>query len=978
MPSKDNIKSFDSAKKKSATTKSAVKKTTTKRPSSTKASSAKTASDRSKQSGRAAQSAAKNTTKKKTASNIKAMPSYKETKHEINENHKIEQLREREEKRIIRKENKERKREEQAEKSTLRKQKRSERKIARRENYVDTVSDKVVNEVIGIIFIGLGIFMFMCLFGISTGVFGEMINACMHGLFGYFSYILPIIVIVGGVLCMVSASKTIKVIRLVFAIGAVALLASWLQIFPYESGKFDNDTFMIFLKSTYNKGLDSVGTGALFSAITFLGVQLFGFAGAKLLIGLFFVAFVLVVTNQSLSKITRRVIDKTKANYKANKEKERTLARSEIKAINNKPRQGERANVAQKRAGNINKVEYSEPPFTKRNEQNIADDVTYEEQSQVLYNSNNFNQGTSEQISDEYVSTEKAEQRKSNIIGFNDFVQKREQHAGISNESEHVDNEQYSESHPTIVEMPEFTGEKRKMNVTIDGEIIDDGSTESIAAPVDESQKSIPYIFPSLDLLEPPQANQTSPVDEEEVYAKARAIEQTLSDFGIGGKVNNITHGPVITRYEYSVPSGTKMSKVTSLDKELAYSLECSSIRIEAPIPNKAAIGIEVPNKKRSTVYMRELLESPEFVKKDSLLAFAVGKDIAGNIIIGDISKMPHTLISGATGSGKSVFVNCILLSILYKASPMDVKLIMVDPKKVEFEKYKGIPHLLFPVVSNPKRAAGVLQWCVKEMEDRYEKMAKMGVRDLRRYNQIMKNDPSDDPDLQPLPLIVIVIDELSDLMVVAGDDVEDSIYRLAQMARAAGMYLIIATQRPSVDVITGVIKANIPSRIALKVASPHDSRTIIDSVGAEQLLGNGDMIYKPQGLDRSLRVQGAWVSDDDVENVVDFIRNQNIEMQTVQQESLEDKITEIDKKFVEAGNMDELLPEAIAFVVKEGEASVSMLQRRFRIGHGRAGNLIDEMEKRGVVGPHLGSKPREVLISKDEYDLGFTPDEIR
>ena len=322
------------------------------------------------------------------------------------------------------------------------------------------------------------------------------------------------------------------------------------------------------------------------------------------------------------------------------------------------------------------------------------------------------------------------------------------------------------------------------------------------------------------------------------------------------------------------------------------------------------------------------------------------------------------------------MFINCILLSILYKASPSDVKLIMVDPKKVEFEKYKGIPHLMFPVVSNPKRAAGVLAWCVKEMEERYEKMARVGVRDLRRYNQLMKSSPSDDPELKPLPLIVIVIDELSDLMVVAGDEVEDSIYRLAQMARAAGMYLIIATQRPSVDVITGVIKANIPSRIALKVASPHDSRTIIDSIGAEQLLGNGDMIYKPQGLDRSLRVQGAWVSDDDVENVVEFIRNQNIEPEEVQQESLESRITEIDKKFVDAANTDELLEEAIAFVVKEQEASVSMLQRRFRIGHGRAGNLIDEMEKRGVVGPHLGSKPREVLISREEFEIGFTPDE--
>ena len=802
----------------------------------------------------------------------------------------------------------------------------------------------------------------MCLLDISTGVIGDVIDQCLHGLFGYFSYILPVVVIVGGILCIISANKPIKIGRLVATFIAVALFIAWMQTFPYSSGKFDDETLMIFMKSAYNKGLDSVGTGALFSIITFAAVQLFGMAGAKLLLFLAFFAAMLVVTNQSLSKITKHIIDKVKRNYKVHKEKERELARSEMKTINNKAtrqqRNEEPAAVHSIPNNRQDVNDYSQPPAFKRSKQKAQPENTEEQEEQ-----------------------EAERESKPRIINFNRRGDNPPEAQKPDYEEEEYDEPQDAEaeeeSRPTIIEMPEVMGKKRPVNVTVDGEILDDDSIESIAAPVEKSKiKEQPYIFPSVDLLEKPKTSQISPVDEEEVYAKAKAIEQTLSDFGIGGKVNNITHGPVITRYEYSVPSGTKMSKVTSLDKELAYSLECSSIRIEAPIPNKAAIGIEVPNKTRSTVYMRELLESPEFVKKDSLLAFAVGKDIAGNIIIGDIAKMPHTLISGATGSGKSVFINCILLSILYKASPSDVKLIMVDPKKVEFEKYKGIPHLMFPVVSNPKRAAGVLAWCVKEMEERYEKMAKVGVRDLRRYNQLMKSSPSDDPDLKPLPLIVIVIDELSDLMVVAGDEVEDSIYRLAQMARAAGMYLIIATQRPSVDVITGVIKANIPSRIALKVASPHDSRTIIDSIGAEQLLGNGDMIYKPQGLDRSLRVQGAWVSDDDVENVVEFIRNQNIEPEEVQQESLESRITEIDKKFTDAANTDDLLEEAIAFVVKEQEASVSMLQRRFRIGHGRAGNLIDEMEKRGVVGPHLGSKPREVLISREEFEIGFTPDE--
>lgn len=929
MPSKDNIKSFDTAKRKTASAKKTNSKGTAK-PSAQKTSQAKTQ---------------KSNSASKKSHNIKNMTSYKDAKFEIEERRKIEHLEEKEQNRITKKEEKLRKESKALQNREERRKKRAERKAQRKEGYQDTFSDKIVNEVIGIIFIGLGIFMFMCLLDISTGVVGSVIDQCLHGLFGYFSYILPAVVILGGVLCIISANKPIKIGRLIVAFIAVVLFASWLQVFPYSNGKFDDETFMIFMKSAYNKGLDSVGTGALFSIITYGAVQLFGMAGAKLLLFLLFFAAMLIVTNQSLSRLTKLVIERVKENYKTHREKERELARSEMTTVNKPGQRTPKPAIHKNEASET----YSEPPDFRA----------------VKRTSSTFQKNTQAE----------EEPRRPNIIRFD--AKRTDTEPEYEDEQDYDESETQEESRPTITEMPEFTGERRPVNVTVDGEILDDDSVESIAAPVEKSKiKTVPYIFPSVDLLEKPKANQVSPVDEEEVFAKAKAIEQTLSDFGIGGKVNNITHGPVITRYEYSVPSGTKMSKVTSLDRELAYSLECSSIRIEAPIPNKAAIGIEVPNKTRSTVYMRELLESPEFVKKDSLLAFAVGKDIAGNIIIGDIAKMPHTLISGATGSGKSVFINCILLSILYKASPSDVKLIMVDPKKVEFEKYKGIPHLMFPVVSNPKRAAGVLAWCVKEMEERYEKMARVGVRDLRRYNQLMKSSPSDDPELKPLPLIVIVIDELSDLMVVAGDEVEDSIYRLAQMARAAGMYLIIATQRPSVDVITGVIKANIPSRIALKVASPHDSRTIIDSIGAEQLLGNGDMIYKPQGLDRSLRVQGAWVSDDDVENVVEFIRNQNIEPEEVQQESLESRITEIDRKFVDAANTDELLEEAIAFVVKEQEASVSMLQRRFRIGHGRAGNLIDEMEKRGVVGPHLGSKPREVLISREEFEIGFTPDE--
>lgn len=959
MPTKDNIKQFNTAKRAGT-----AKKNGTNTKKNIKGGT--------------------QVSKKKTSSSVKkssqSTVSYRDMKHEINERHKIENLQNREEKRVARNEDRRRRQVKSQQNRRIRKEKRAERQANRKEGFEYTFSNKVASEAVGILLIGFGIFMFMCLLSSATGFLGKFINEFLHGFFGYFSYVLPIAVIVGGVIMIINATRSasVKMGKAVVAVIGIYLLLAWLQLFPYSNGKFDDDTFMIFIKSTYNKGLDSVGTGMLASLLSYWVVYLFGMAGAKFLLLLCVVASVLFATNRSLGRMTQLLVGNFKEKERVRKEKERVLARSGMHNIN-RPQSRPTINgndgtgSAQRKTQSAvqNQVEYTEPPisgFTKKKAM-ISESEYEESKSEVGVNEQSYNESdVRESVA---VHHDEPKQRKNNIINLKTVIKKSGEQTKRQNDYAE------EESRPTITEMPEITGEERRMNVTVDGEILDDGSVQSVAAPVDDgADNKMQYIFPSLDLLETPSDNGVDPIDEDEVYEKARAIEQTMSDFGIAAKVINITHGPVITRYECSVPSGTKMSKVTSLDKELAYSLECASIRIEAPIPNKAAIGIEVPNQKRSTVYLRELLESPEFVKKESLLAFAVGKDIAGNIIIGDIAKMPHTLICGATGSGKSVFVNGILMSLLYKASPSDVKLIMVDPKKVEFEKYRGIPHLLFPVVSNPKRAAGVLAWCVKEMEDRYEKMAKVGVRDLRGYNKLMRSSPSDDPDLQPLPLIVIVIDELSDLMVVARDEVEDHIYRLAQMARAAGMYLLIATQRPSVDVVTGVIKANIPSRIALKTASPQDSRTILNTIGAEQLLGNGDMIYKPQGLDRSLRVQGAWVSDDDVEKVVEFVRSQNIVSEQVQKESLENKITEIDKKFVEAANTDELLPEAIAFVVKEQEASVSMLQRRFRIGHGRAGNLIDEMEKRGVVGPHIGSKPREVLITKEEYDLGFTPED--
>lgn len=847
--------------------------------------------------------------------------SYEAKKAEIEERRKIESLEKRENARVEREKKRDEKKTQRAEKRRL-------------------DSEKVAAELIGLLFIALGLYMLICLFNISTGSLGAIIKDCMHGLLGYFAFFIPLAAIGGGVLFLLPAGRKITASKVVLTVVLLLIFSMFLQTFPYARGRFETDSLMGFLRDAYNKGLNLVGTGLLSSIPLYTMETLFGMAGTRILLIFAFICFSIWLFQVSITAYVERTIAALRQKHQQKKQGGRSTAQDvEIEAkIIKMP-------TAQQRASAKPQYSNASPAPSGRRPKSTT---PYFEPSLVKNPS-----------SVEVAETEEMEQYNDEA-SYDDVP--FEENSPLPQEafmSKPVKPRRQSPAAnmPHQMEIGELPAE-------FSDDIAD--KIDAVAAPA--------YIFPSPDLLEPPQHTGDDEVDEKELRAKAKIIEKTLADFGIaGGKVNHITCGPVITRYEYSVPPGIKMSKITSLDKELAYSLACSSIRIEAPIPNKAAVGFEVPNRKRSTVYIRELLESEEFRSKESLLTFVVGKDIAGNIIIGDIAKMPHTLICGATGSGKSVFMNGILLSILFKAAPNEVKLIMIDPKKVEFEKYKGIPHLLFPVVSNPKRAAGVLAWCVKEMEERYEKMARHGVRDLRRYNQLMMKHPSGDPDLQPLPLIVIVIDELSDLMVVAGDEVEESIYRLAQMARAAGMYLLIATQRPSVDVVTGVIKANIPSRIALKTASSHDSRTILDTVGAEQLLGNGDMIYKPQGLDRPLRVQGAWVSDEEVENVVDFIKNQHIPTaEPVTEESMENKLSKIEKNFEEAGRVDDLLFEAIQYVVDRQEASVSTLRRRFRIGHSRAGILIDEMEQRGIVGPYQGSKPREVLVTKEEYENGY------
>jgi len=468
-----------------------------------------------------------------------------------------------------------------------------------------------------------------------------------------------------------------------------------------------------------------------------------------------------------------------------------------------------------------------------------------------------------------------------------------------------------------------------------------------------------PYRLPPLSLLAKPHGHGKS--GPEGALESRRKLEATLESFGVKANVLDVVRGPAVTRYEVQPATGVKVSRIVGLTDDIALALAAKDIRMEAPIPGKSAIGIEVPNTEVSVVTMREVMETPAFQRAASKMSIVFGRDIAGTPIVGDLARMPHLLVAGATGSGKSVCINGIITSILYKAKPDEVRFLMIDPKMVELNVYNGIPHLLAPVVTDPRRASLALKKIVVEMEKRYELFSKSGTRNIEGYNSLMADNPA-----ALLPYIVVIVDELADLMMIAANDVEDAICRLAQMARASGIHLIIATQRPSVDVITGLIKANIPSRIAFGVSSQVDSRTILDMVGAEKLLGRGDMLFLPVGMSKPIRVQGAFLSDQEVESVVGYARSQ------AEAEYTEDLVPEIEEMAEEEDeNLDELYDQAVSIVVEAKQASVSLLQRRMRVGYTRAARLIDTMEAKGVVGPYEGSKPREVLMSPEQFQAG-------
>ncbi|MBR6400529.1 MAG: DNA translocase FtsK [Firmicutes bacterium] len=469
------------------------------------------------------------------------------------------------------------------------------------------------------------------------------------------------------------------------------------------------------------------------------------------------------------------------------------------------------------------------------------------------------------------------------------------------------------------------------------------------------------YRFPKIEFLGINKSSNKKQT-EAEMIEKGEALRKTLAIFGVDARVDNICTGPAVTRYELIPKEGTRVQSILKLEQDIALSLAATTVRIEAPIPGKSAIGIEIPNDTVQSVYYSEVLRTDKFQNFKSKVAFGIGKDIAGNVVVYDIAKAPHMLIAGATGAGKSVCINTLITSILYKATPEEVRLIMVDPKVVELSVYNGIPHLLIPVVTDPKKASGALNWAVGEMMRRYDLLAESGTRKLEEYNKHVAPE-------ERLPLIVIIIDELADLMMVAKKEVEDSICRIAQLARVAGIHLIIATQRPSVDVLTGLIKANVPTRIAFKVSSGTDSRTVLDTVGAEKLLGRGDMLFKPVDNPKPLRVQGAFVTDDEVKTIVEYIKTDtpNYDESVMEQIEKAQQEAEDGETSIESSDSDELIDQVIDFIVQTKKASASAIQRKFRIGFNRAGRIIDELEERGIIGPENGSKPREVLMSPYE-----------
>lgn len=776
----------------------------------------------------------------------------------------------------------------------------------------------------------------------ESGYIGSGVSKFLGGMMGWLKYIFPLGTLLLGInmACKKNKYLSTKLFQYSILLFFVAVVAS---IFEILNGRIDiNKDISEIMKIAYNNGaVSSMGGGAIGTLAAVPLVKMLGKVGSVILsIGVAIILFV-VTFGIDISNIINNLV-------------EALIERKQEQAENRRQRREEYA-----------KEEYIEitPMKNKKKKKTetgvISSDLDIIDDDQIQINLNG------RIVDDKHVKGGKYQHDKDDLIPL--AMEKENKKPNI--------NKEIAAIQPDYIENNLFKQEEQ----------VKEDKTKQVLqlehALVVEDEN---YEYPPLEIL--------SMGEKKTLKGGARALadiatklQKTLYSFGVSAKVENVSVGPAITRYELKPAEGVRVNKIANLADDIALNLAAETIRIEAPIPGKQAVGIEVPNAEKEVVHLREVLESDEFQNNKSKLSVALGKDVGGKAVVADIAKMPHALIAGSTGSGKSVCINTIITSIIYNSKPSEVKLLMIDPKIVELSVYNGIPHLLIPVVTDPKKAAGALAWAVQEMENRYAEFASKGVRDLKGYNQAIEKENSGNEEQKAgkLPQIVIIIDELADLMMVASKDVEDAICRLAQKARAAGMHLVIATQRPSVDVITGIIKANVPSRIAFAVSSQIDSRTILDAVGAEKLLGKGDMLFYPAGTPKPTRVQGAFVSDGEVEKIVDFVKSngeatysQDI-IETIENSNKTDK--EIAEEKDDDDETDPLLMEAIDEVVQSGQASTSYIQRKFKVGYARAGRIIDQMEERGIISGYQGSKPRQVLMTLErlqELRMGTSVEE--
>ena len=778
----------------------------------------------------------------------------------------------------------------------------------------------------------LSILLCVLIYG-NSGIVGVKLNEILGGMMGIIKYILPIGTFLIGIKLALDDDEylTSKLTQYTVLLISVAVLMSAWQINSGEMS-ISNKTMQTVVKEAYNLGTQDIGGGALGVILAMPLSKLLSPIGAIILCVGVVIMLAVFTFGINISEIINNFVEKTEENREEKYEKRQQLREEQKKA---------RMEAKQESMENRKKAKELQKEQARREaleEEDVGEQIKINFGGRILEEDDKKGRKKYDHSNDDLTpltkETKKTQSIQPDVIENNLFRQEEEKKEDKTKEVLQLE-------HAMVVE--------------------------------DEN-----YEYPPIELLSKP--------DKKKLKGGAKALtdtatklQKTLYSFGVSAKVENVSVGPAITRYELKPAEGVRVSKIANLADDIALNLAAETIRIEAPIPGKQAVGIEVPNKEKEAVHLREVLESEEFQNNKSKLTVALGKDVAGNIQLADIAKMPHVLIAGSTGSGKSVCINTIISSIIYNAKPSEVKMVMVDPKVVELSVYNGIPHLLIPVVTDPKKAAGALAWAVQEMDNRYNLFAAKGVRDIKGYNKAIEKEEGQGT----LPQIVIIVDELADLMMVAAKDVEEAICRLAQKARAAGMHLVIATQRPSVDVITGLIKANVPSRIAFAVSSQVDSRTILDSVGAEKLLGKGDMLFFPTGFPKPVRVQGAFVSDEEVEKIVGFVKKNGTAnysediLETIENSNKTEK--ELAQEQAEDDETDPFLMDAIEAVIEQGTASTSFIQRRFKVGYARAGRIIDQMEERGIISGYQGSKPREVLMPKERWEelkMGTPPQE--